>query len=501
MIRWDPAGEHIIVERPEQLALHVLPSIYRQSRFASFSRQLNIYGFMRKVNLRNVDPAIDDPDASTWSHPTLNRHSPAEVVANFKRRVPPRLPKPRKREPQESVSVSIPAPRSAIGMGMPIPSNAMSQHHKSNSGGMRARGFSAPGSFTPLSQGGAAGWGTSYPGRSALPPLEVPSQPSHLSHLYHQQTQQHPITPTEESPTSPAYHYSRDMMASSSQYPYSDQQNWQQFSQPSNGASNHSGSLSSLLNPSSSAYASRPAPTINTTYNNSPFAAMAMHNHSASSLSPDSRPTTGYSMASSVSSLPYEDSHLGHHDYGSRPNSSHHRMPSPSRPTSSKSAYHHPSSLSVRRHRRHSQALSPYPSPYEHAHAHHRPSTSPNPNDGDHADVPRVRSMIQLPTVDPYSFNPGHADFAYSAVPGAVGPTAAVESLENGWHQPPGSRSGRPSTSTSSISAASHASSSQANTPDHYAAGETDIHRFSPDYGFVPMNEHVPHYAKIVGEM
>jgi len=42
MIRWDSAGEHIIVERPEQLALHVLPSVYRQSRFASFSRQLNV---------------------------------------------------------------------------------------------------------------------------------------------------------------------------------------------------------------------------------------------------------------------------------------------------------------------------------------------------------------------------------------------------------------------------------------------------------------------------
>ncbi|KAJ3924195.1 MAG: hypothetical protein NXY57DRAFT_1045119, partial [Lentinula lateritia] len=40
--------------------------------------QLSIYGFMRKVNLRNVDSAIDDPDASTWSHPTLNRHSPPE---------------------------------------------------------------------------------------------------------------------------------------------------------------------------------------------------------------------------------------------------------------------------------------------------------------------------------------------------------------------------------------------------------------------------------------
>ena len=54
--------------------------------------------------------AVDDPDASTWckysfrplnlsnanilllltAHPTLNRHSPPEVVANFKRRVPPR---------------------------------------------------------------------------------------------------------------------------------------------------------------------------------------------------------------------------------------------------------------------------------------------------------------------------------------------------------------------------------------------------------------------------
>jgi hypothetical protein len=46
MIRWDPAGEYIIVEKPEQLALHVLPSVYRQSRFASFSRQLNVRGLV-----------------------------------------------------------------------------------------------------------------------------------------------------------------------------------------------------------------------------------------------------------------------------------------------------------------------------------------------------------------------------------------------------------------------------------------------------------------------
>ncbi|KAF5388038.1 hypothetical protein D9615_000234 [Tricholomella constricta] len=504
MIRWDPAGEHIIVERPEQLALHVLPSIYRQSRFASFSRQLNIYGFMRKVNLRNVDPAIDDPDASTWSHPTLNRHSPPEVVSNFKRRVPPRLPKPRKRDLQDPPA--IPPPRSAIGIGpvpLTVPSSVGPSSHKPGMGG-RARGFSAPGSFTPLSQGGTAGWGTSYP-RSALPPLTVPSDPPHISHgnLYNSPHTLHPITPTDESPTSAGFNamssYStsnRDMMVPSSQYPYQEPPTWS-YSQNNNGStSSHNGSLSSLLNPSGGGY-SRPTPTINTSYA-SPFSSMPMQaEHSASSLSPDSRPTTGYSM-SSVSSLPYHDDHL-QHDY-SRPNSSHHRPISPSRPHSSKSSY--PSgSLSVRRARRHSQAMSPYPSPYDH-NDHQRPSTSPQPVD-DHqsSGIPRVRSMIQLPSVDNYSFNPSQADFAYSAVPGTVTHSSSMDSMNDGhgWNH----RNVRPSTSTSSISAASHTSSTQAATPpvpDNYHP-DTDINRFSPDFGFVAMNEHVPHHYKSTGEM
>ncbi len=59
MIRWDPAGEHIIVERPEQLALHVLPSIYRQSRFASFSRQLNV-GLLLFLPTPNHEPFSAD---------------------------------------------------------------------------------------------------------------------------------------------------------------------------------------------------------------------------------------------------------------------------------------------------------------------------------------------------------------------------------------------------------------------------------------------------------
>ncbi|KAG8218368.1 HSF-type DNA-binding-domain-containing protein [Butyriboletus roseoflavus] len=500
MIRWDPAGEHIIVERPEQLALHVLPSVYRQSRFASFSRQLNIYGFMRKVNLRNVDPAIDDPDASTWSHPTLNRHSPPEVVANFKRRVPPRLPKPRKRETQEPPT--IPPPRSAIGVG-PVSLTVPSVGSKPNILGGRARGFSAPGSFTPLSSPGAAGWGTSYP-RAALPPLTVPSDPPPISQhhsIFNQSHSLQPISPADESPstqfsamgTNSGYAHHTPQV-SSSQYPQYEQ-SWS-FS-PNSSTSSHSGSLSSLLNPpTTNGYGARPTPTINTSYASS-YSNVSMHSdHTPPSLSPDthSRPTTGYSI-SSVSSLPYEESptHQTYHqnDY-SRPGSGHHRPISPtlSRPPSSSKQYGPSSSLRVGRPRRHSQAMSPYPSPYEH-HS-ERPSSSPQPADEQNGTMPRVRSMIQLPSVDPYGFSSNQTEFAYSA----VGGNPSIDSMDarNGWGHP-AQATQRPSTSASSISAASHTSSSQANTPpltDGYGGAETDINRFSPDFGFVALNEHLP---------
>ena len=528
MIRWDPAGEHIIVERPEQLALHVLPSIYRQSRFASFSRQLNV---CRPTFLFSVsaDPAPDlrvhaqsEPaqrrpgdrrprrkhlvSVASFSHlitayfcpahPTLNRHSPPDVVANFKRRVPPRLPKPRKRDAQAQVAIS-PA-RPPLGMGpvpLTVPSSVTHPSHKLVSGAMagRARGFSAPGSFTPLTQtpgagGGATGWGHNY--RSALPPLMVPSDSHQQNSMYsHSPHTLHPITPADDAPSSfhPMNTYSssaRDMVVPSSQQ-YSAYPNEHSTWSYNSNSSSHNGSLSSLLNPSSNGY-SRPTPTINTSYG-SPFSSMPMQGeHSASSLSPDSRPTTGYSM-SSVSSMPYQD------DY-SRPNSSHHRPISPARPTSKGSGYP-TGSLRVGRARRHSQAISPYPSPYDH-NEQQRPSTSPQPPlDSDHHNphnvhpgsggLPRVRSMIQLPAVDPYTFANSQADFAYSAIPGQGSMDSSLgngDGSVNAWgvhHQAQHNRNVRPSTSTSSISAASHTSSSQANTPpvpENYN-GETDINR------------------------
>ncbi|KAF9516180.1 hypothetical protein BS47DRAFT_696059 [Hydnum rufescens UP504] len=244
MIRWDPKGEQIIVERPEQLALHVLPSIYRQSRFASFSRQLNIYGFMRKVNLRNVDPAIDDPDASTWSHPTLSRHSPPEVIANFKRRVPPRTPKARKR-PDEGIAISnkptlnktpssqpqrpiVSRPRGLSASSIPSDPQrptvqySQPQHHQQQQSQPLQQPEHPPVAASPYAlqpvttpslpypQPQNSKWNHSY-GRNALPPLTIPT--SFLPHAsysafpalgYSHNSSKPPLTPTDDSQYTPS---------------------------------------------------------------------------------------------------------------------------------------------------------------------------------------------------------------------------------------------------------------------------------------------------------
>ncbi|KAG9122583.1 hypothetical protein FRC07_000978, partial [Ceratobasidium sp. 392] len=461
MIRWDAAGEQIIVERPEQLALHVLPSIYRQSRFASFSRQLNIYGFMRKVNLRNVDPAIDDPDASTWSHPTLNRNSPPEVVANFKRRVPPRLPKPRKRD---QLDMSRVGPGS-LAPGLTVPSSHMGL---SMQGKPRPRGFSTP--SLPFGFAGTAHiqpasqpqpyyhnvappqkWGGATYGNS-LPPLTVPGEHGYSSAYRHLDD---PHTPYGHSSQYPPPHSSSQQLpvlrdSTAFQYPGygtgapgsgADTSSWSFLPPASSLASGHSGSLSSLLNPSA-----------NSSYGRPPSSGGFGHGHG----SPDSRPNTGYSVASSVSSIGggYEGGDqnpfalrptAGGRDDSGRPLTP--TSASGVRPGSSKGGA---SSLSIRnaRPRRHSQ-VSPYPSPYSpyDSEAGSRPGTAPD----DHMGPQRSRSMAE-----PYGFQggPAPAEFAYSASGAGV---------DNGeWM---GQRAVRPSTSTSTMSGHSPASNSALNTP------------------------------------
>ncbi|KIS00899.1 hypothetical protein L804_02322 [Cryptococcus deuterogattii 2001/935-1] len=128
IIRWDEAGESVIIENPEELADKILPVVYRQSRFASFSRQLNIYGFNRKLSLRNVEKGICDPDASSWSHPFLRRDSTKEQILSFKRRVPPRPSQAQKRLMLMGLSVGINASHAPVSNGDDQVSPTSSEH-------------------------------------------------------------------------------------------------------------------------------------------------------------------------------------------------------------------------------------------------------------------------------------------------------------------------------------------------------------------------------------
>lgn len=144
IIRWDDAGEIIIIERPDELADKVLPLIYRQSRFASFSRQLNVSRqppvavvvqrllpsrsmvgcarsafVMSRVGLstRTRAPGVsalgllrqETRPLTATAHTFLRRDSTKEEILSFKRRVPPRPSQAQKnaaRLQQETLSVS-----------------------------------------------------------------------------------------------------------------------------------------------------------------------------------------------------------------------------------------------------------------------------------------------------------------------------------------------------------------------------------------------------------
>ena len=60
IMSWQPHGYCFVVHDQKRLEQHILPTWFRQSRFSSFQRQLNIYGFSRiprgkptVVHLRN----------------------------------------------------------------------------------------------------------------------------------------------------------------------------------------------------------------------------------------------------------------------------------------------------------------------------------------------------------------------------------------------------------------------------------------------------------------
>ncbi len=197
------------------------------------------------------------------AHPTLNRHSPPEVVANFKRRVPPRLPKPRKRDTQESLS---------------IPPTSLSYWH-------------GPGTLvcSPVSQSwsyGSCSWllCTRFL-HASLAETVQPLLPAAgtvktttglhcrllLFLLTHRLicrkvacTVMRPRTTLVTILSAPAADEPPFAYGNTNPYPssYQEPQNSNWFPPVNNGSSSHNGSLSSLLNPSSNGGYSRPTPRL-----------------------------------------------------------------------------------------------------------------------------------------------------------------------------------------------------------------------------------------------
>ncbi|KAK9760969.1 Heat shock transcription factor, variant 2 [Basidiobolus ranarum] len=78
MIAWEESGTRFIVKDQLNFASKVLPQYYETSKFASFSRQLNIYGFYR-VSDRRRTKQCSDTSTIIYSHQHFIRDQPLSL--------------------------------------------------------------------------------------------------------------------------------------------------------------------------------------------------------------------------------------------------------------------------------------------------------------------------------------------------------------------------------------------------------------------------------------
>lgn len=82
-VRWVPGGQKFLILDPRKFSQTVLPKYFKHSKFTSFVRQLNFYGFHKKriiatdlVNDDNVDATSDLGDAVCFQHEFFQRDQP-----------------------------------------------------------------------------------------------------------------------------------------------------------------------------------------------------------------------------------------------------------------------------------------------------------------------------------------------------------------------------------------------------------------------------------------
>ncbi|KAL1924371.1 uncharacterized protein VTP21DRAFT_7406 [Calcarisporiella thermophila] len=84
-LRWDDTGTVFIIERMDAFAANVLPKFFKHCKFASFVRQLNIYGFYRVSDARKSRHA-QNKNACVFSHPSFRRGR-HDLLRQIRRRV------------------------------------------------------------------------------------------------------------------------------------------------------------------------------------------------------------------------------------------------------------------------------------------------------------------------------------------------------------------------------------------------------------------------------
>ncbi|KAK8802129.1 hypothetical protein WA158_006523 [Blastocystis sp. Blastoise] len=76
IVRWNDAGDAILIEKVEEFSQTVLPKYFKHGNFASFVRQLNMYGFHK---------TRQDPNWREFQHPMFKRGR-VDLLAHIKRK-------------------------------------------------------------------------------------------------------------------------------------------------------------------------------------------------------------------------------------------------------------------------------------------------------------------------------------------------------------------------------------------------------------------------------
>ena len=84
IIHWNSNGNGIIITNEDKLSDSVLPNFYLHKNYASFKRQLHLYGFHKIRNM--IKAGEKKEEKQEYTHDILNKNSPKEQINQIMRK-------------------------------------------------------------------------------------------------------------------------------------------------------------------------------------------------------------------------------------------------------------------------------------------------------------------------------------------------------------------------------------------------------------------------------